>query len=227
MRPAQEELQEKSDIRFEYELVRVGRPYKRIVFHIYPNKPQSQKERNELERRQKDLANLGESNYMRQYEIPRDISLEMQQLYEKLIDHNGLTKDDIDILIKTAKYNASDVLAAVEYTDNQGEINNYMGYIVRCIQGRFFDSQAIEVLNGSHEQAVYVNNVMNEYENEKTNGNLHERLLIKTKQKDDYPVFVQEIESKGFSIEQLEVLYSAEEIVQMYVDWKCNRPINF
>ena len=39
IKPAQEELERKSDIRFEYELVRIGRPYKKIVFHIYPNCP--------------------------------------------------------------------------------------------------------------------------------------------------------------------------------------------
>ena len=39
--PAQEELEEKSNIRFEFDTYRVGRKIARIIFHVYPNTPKN------------------------------------------------------------------------------------------------------------------------------------------------------------------------------------------
>lgn len=216
IKTAQEEMKEKSDIRFEYEGITEGRKTKRILFRIYHNIPTNVSKINE---RKDMIARMSKPE--RQYELPYDTNLD---LYDKYVGHNNLSKEDLDVLfIHTSDKQL--ICDAIEAADRQVNVKNYMGWIIAYIDAGGYT--LTEVLNGSAEDAVKVKNIMEEYERDKKSGNIHERLLAKTKKKDDYPAFEQMITSNGVSIEQLEVLYSAEEIVQMYADWKCNRPIQF
>ena len=220
IRPAQEELAVKSDIRFEYELVRIGRPYKKIVFHIYPNIPSDEKERKELERRRKDLESIG--GKYRQYEIPRDISLENQSLYDQFVGHNELDKEDIDLLLKVANYVAADVIAAIRYADEQDEINNYMGYIIRCIQKRYFENGPVEVIDGSHEKAIAMDKLVDSAHSEDTKRRVWESIKLK----DDFDDFLQfEERSKQISFMELDEILQNAEAVSEYIEWvKSGRP---
>ena len=217
---AKDELERKSDIRFEYELVRIGRPYKKIVFHIYPNAAKDEKEIKEIERRQRDLEKLG--GKYRQHEIPRDISSETQKLYEDYLYHNGLDKSDIDLLMKKAAYDPEDVRSAIEYTDKQGEVNNYMGYIVRCIEGRYFEDTPVVVVDGSMEKADAMDNIRkNAYSDERKL-----KVWESTKQKEDFNEFLLYEESKkGISFIELDEILTPAEAVTEYISWiKEGRP---
>ena len=210
--PAQEELKEKSDIRFEYELVRVGRPYKKIVFHIYPNVPQN---RDELEIRRKYMEKI--SKKYRQYEIPIDLSDETQDLYAKYVGHNDLDMDDIDLLLKKADYDAKDVEAAIRYTDKQEEVTNYMGYLIRCIQGRYFEKSRLSVVDGSREKAIAIDNLHAELDSEATK----KRIWESTKKKDDFEIFLAyEEREKKLSFIELDELLAPSEAVAEYIEWK-------
>ena len=214
LKPAQEELAEKSDLRFEYELERIGRPYKKIIFHIYPNTPGNKQD---IERRQKDLESMG-GNF-RQYEIPRDLNAETQSLYDDYIDHNRLTKDDLDYLVKTADFHISDVREAIKYVDKQGEVQNYMGYIVKAIQERYFDDFPIPVLNGSSDAAEVFKEIQEEAHSQAGKEAMWERV----KNNQDFNLFLEYLaENKGLSFEDIDMGYEPCDAVEEYYAWKRN-----
>ncbi|MCR5098313.1 MAG: replication initiation protein [Lachnospiraceae bacterium] len=217
IKPAQEELERKSDIRFEYELVRIGRPYKKIVFHIYPNVPQDE---SELEVRKQFVENLNRRG--RQYEMPMDISEATKGLYDDFVGHNGLAKEDIDHLLAVAKMDTDTVRQSIEYTDRQGVVNNYMGYIVRTIENRYFERETIAVVEGSHEKAVVLDRVMGEARSDATKR----RVWESTKNKDDFDDFLRFIDArKGLTFIELDEILPPEEAVEEYVEWaKAGRP---
>ncbi|MBR1633863.1 MAG: replication initiation protein [Lachnospiraceae bacterium] len=212
IRPAQEELEKKSDIRFDYELVRVGRPYKKIVFHIYPNVPQDEEE---LIVRQKYVEKI--SGKDRQYEIPMDMNEETKKLYDDYVGHNELDKEDLDFLLKTSKFNVKDVIAAIKYTDEQSEVNNYMGYLVRCIQDRYFESGQVEVVKGSHEYAVGLKELRQQANSEETK----KRVWESTKRKDDFGAFLSYEENvRELSFMELDEILQPADAVAEYIEWK-------
>ena len=69
IKPAQEELAEKSNIRFEYEGIRKGRKMGHILFGIYPNTPRNP---DVIYERQEFIEQNAKVN--RQLEMPRDLS---------------------------------------------------------------------------------------------------------------------------------------------------------
>ena len=217
IRPAQEELAQKSDIRFEYELVRIGRPYKKIIFHIYPNTPQNE---DELEVRQQFVEKINHKN--RQYEIPMDMNEETQALYTEFVGHNELTKEDIDHLLKVASMNVDDVRAAIGYTDKQEDINNYMGYLVRCIENRYFEASPVAVVEGSHEKAVVIENIKRHASSSETKA----RVWSSTKKKEDFADFLAyEEREKKLSFIELDEIMEPVDAVEEYISWvKSGRP---
>ena len=218
IRLAQEELAQKSDIRFEYELVRVGRPYKKIVFHIYPNVPVNE---DELEVRQQFVKKMNQNN--RQMEIPMDLTAETMSLYDEYVGHNELDKEDIDLLIKTADYQVEDVRAAIVYADAQSEINNYMGYLVSCIRNRYFEVNPVNVIEGSHEKAIIIDDIIESSHSDETKKKVWES----TKKKDDFDAFLTYEEvRKNISLIELDEILSPSEAVAEYISWvKEGRPI--
>ncbi len=217
IKPAQEELELKSDIRFDYELVRVGRPYKKIVFHIYPNVPQNE---DEIEVRQKFVENINKRN--RQYEIPMDLNETTKMLYDDLVGHNEITKEDIDHLLKVAEMNVDAVRKAVEYTDRQGVVSNYMGYLVHCIKNKYYESEAVAVVDGSHEKAVVIENIKARASSDATK----QRVWDSTKKKADFEDFLAYVEQeKQLSFIELDEILKPAEAVEEYVEWvKAGRP---
>ncbi len=215
--PAQLELRRKSDIQFDFEFIRCGRWYKKIVFHIFPNTPENEQE---VLTRQQYIESIGKSE--RQMEIPIDLSNETRQLYDKYVGHNGLDKEDIDLLLKKAHLQVRDVEDAIRYTDNQDEINNYMGYLVRCIENRYFESEVVPVAKGSADKAEAIRELREAAYSEKTGKELWER----TKKKDDFEKFLAyEERSKDISLDVLDELYTPGEAVKEYIEWtKIGRP---
>lgn len=218
LKPAQEELAEKSDLRFEYELERIGRPYKKIIFHIYPNTPGNKQD---IERRQKDLESMG-GNF-RQYEIPRDLNAETQSLYDDYIGHNKLTKEDLDYLVKTAEFHISDVREAIKYVDKQGVVQNYMGYIVKAIQERYFDVPQTSVIEGSSEKWELLKEINEVYDNEDSKKELLNNFWEQWIQKD---VFKEFLEASGLSEEVLNSI-PIEKRCALFTDWRKanNKPL--
>ncbi len=209
IRPAQEEIAEKSDIRFEYELRRIGRSYKRILFHIYPNTPSN---KSELLKKKAYIEKI--SGY--QYRIPRDMTPETQQLYDKYVGHNDLVEDDINFLFKYTD-SPKDIAAAIDYVDSQKHSGNYMGYIVDCIRCRYFDSTPIEVEKGSKETA----DKRRAFNERVQSPDVKKKVWEKIKEQKDFDIFLDCVnKEQNLSFYELDELLDAEESSQIYINWR-------
>ncbi|MCR5747845.1 MAG: replication initiation protein [Lachnospiraceae bacterium] len=217
IRPAQEELEQKSNIRFDYEGNRRGRRMATIVFSIYPNKPSNP---DVIDEKQRLLEENTRSE--RQMELPYDV---FPEFYDEYVGHNNLSKEDIDLLISRAGGEYDLVKSAIGAADKQPYIKNYMGWIVSYIQSGGYEQT--EVIEGNSDEANKVNKIKREYEESKKNGDIQRIMWEKTQKKEDFPKFIAMIEEYGVSRDQLEAIYSLDEILQMYADWKCNRDIKF
>ncbi len=216
--PAQEELVEKSDIKFEYEGVKDGKAFKRIIFTIAKNDPQNVESLNE---KQKILGNsTKKENY--QLRFPRDM---YPDLYSRFVGHNGLTEEDIDLLIKKSDNNVELIEKAIEYTDSREWVDNYMGYILKCIENGGY--QTTEVSYGSKESADIFNEIKAETEKLKTNDLVQKKLYERIKLKPDFKDFEDFLEINGLSVEKIELIYPISEIVTMYFDYITGRGVTF
>lgn len=217
LKPAQEELAEKSDIRFDYEGLREGRKTKRILFTIYRNIPSNLEIIDERQR-------IIEENAVpfRQLEMPYDT---FPELYEELIGHNDLCKEDITLLLKKADYNPDRVRDAVKMADqasNNSFINNYMGWLIKCLEEGWTDKGVVE---GSSNQAAVVTAVMDEYKKADKEG-LAKKSWYRIKSKPEFVEFKEAIEEEGMDIEQMEVIYTCQELTKAYTDFRLGKGIS-
>lgn len=198
--PARKELEEVSDICFDYKGIREGRSIKKILFTIRRNTP--------VETNQEQ--SISENDYD-QLEL---LTMAHQELYREFIGHNDLTKEDIDLLLEKASYEETSVRRAIALADKQGQINNYVGWLIRCIENSYYETQT---LSGSSKQAEIISNFKEKYEEEKPN--ISKSVWEKIKQKPEFEEFLSAIPG-NLTESQLEVVYESEELVQMFTDWK-------
>ncbi len=217
LKPAQEELAEKSDIRFDYEGLREGRKTKRILFTIYRNIPSNPEIIDERQR-------IIDENTVpfRQLEMPYDT---YPELYDELIGHNDLCKEDITLLLKKADYNPNKVREAVEMADeasNNSFINNYMGWLIKCLEEGWGEKGVVE---GSSDKAAVVTAVMDEYDKADKEG-LAKKSWDRIKSKPEFAGFIEAIEEEGMDVEQMEVIYSYQELTKAYTDFRLGKGIS-
>ena len=210
IKPAQEELEEKSNLRFDYEGIRHGRRMEEIRFYVYPNNPSHPEvidERREFIEEEKAKQN-------RQYEMPRDIP-EYRPLYDDYVGHNNLSPEDIDLLIKLSGFDSELVRSAIAQADEQPEIENYMGWIVSCIKAGGYSRT--DVVEGSHERAVFIKDLKEKANSPETK----KRVWEMTKQKSDFEDFLRYMEDvKGITVDEIEICYDPGEAAKEYIDWK-------
>lgn len=204
---AKDELQEKSNIRFEYEGIRLGRKVKRILFTIYENEPQNY---NTINERARMVDRLKLEN--RQMEIPVDI---YPDIYNDFVGHNNLSIEDITLLLKKSGFNEEKVRRAIKLADEQDYINNYMGWLVKCIEN---DYNETNVLKGSEKRAQEINKIKESYEDKKQDTGM--RVWNKAKNNKD---FVNYLEETGLNIEYLEEAFDVEKRIDYYLSWKINK----
>lgn len=213
LKPAQMEMEEKSDIRFEYEGIREGRRTKRILFTIYRNTPQNVTAIDN----KKALIDAG-MTVNRQLEMPLDM---YPELYENFTDHNGLAVEDITLLLNKAAGDEGKVRRAIELADKQSYIKNYMGWIIAAIERGF---EGVEVIDGSAETAKKVQEI-----SEHLNSNresIANQVWRKIKTKPEFPEFIADINQKGFDLDQLELIFEPEELTKAFTDWKVTKDIH-
>lgn len=207
--PAQEELEEKSNIRFEFETGRGGRKTMKILFHIYPNTP---KNPDIIDERSEFISKNAKKN--RQMELPRDLD-EFKPLYEKYIGHNNLSEEDIDLLIKTADMDANLVEEAIMEADAQEEINNYMGWLVACIKSGGYNKT--RVMTGNQKMAEAVDEFFDTTNSIETRT----RVWASIKKKEDFSQFLEyEEKVKGIMYDDLNICFDPGESVKEYVEWR-------
>ena len=210
---AQKELEEKSDLRFEYKGIRDGHKITRILFTIYHNTPQNVEIIDEKQR-------LIEKNSkpFRQLEVPYDISPE---IYDEFVGHNNLAKEDMDLLLKLANYDTSVVREKIEMADKRPHTDNYMGWLVRAIEG---DYKETETIYGSAEQANKVAAVIQNYNETKSETAV--RVWERVKKKEEYNDFILALADELDKPEQFEMFFDVQERLDIYYEWKKNGVIS-
>ena len=210
LRTASEEIEQKTEIRFEYEPI-YGKKNKVVAIHftIYPNVPTAVYDE-EVQKRQA-IIERGKSELYRQFDIT-DVMHE--KLVENYLGHNTLQKEDLELLLSRAHGDDDKVIEAIEEADKQPHIYNYMGWIIDYIEGNFSDP--IEVVSGSSEKAEKIKELKEEVE--KNKPSIQQSAWEKTKSKEDFSEF---IESLGIPVEQFEELYDdVSERIDLYIQWK-------
>lgn len=214
--PAQIELEEKSNVRFDFDTYRSGRKIDRIVFHVYPNVPKNPEI---ISRKQRIIEKQA-----RQLEIPRDLP-EYRSLYAEYTGHNGLTEEDINLLIERAEGCADNettrsivltVKNAIELCDKQGSIQNYMGWIIRCIERGGY--KTTETIYGSKERAEVVNTAEQDLKTKDLASVFWNRTKARNGQK--FQEFTQMLADNGLTLELFEgACESDAECGERYVAW--------
>ncbi len=210
--PAQKELEEKSDIRFEFKGIRQGRTYGKIEFTIYPN---------DVSDEMKDAINAKAKiiNETRIVDNPHQYNMfEMghQDFFDKYRGHNNILSDgDIEIFLDDADGDEKKVERAINMADRQTEINNYIGWIRDCIKNGY--AEPIDVIEGSHEKAVTIKQALASAQ--KNNKKKSALLWEKIKTKEDFPEFMSELEEAGFPFDQFDVAFEDDIKSKVYTAW--------
>ena len=216
LEPAQEELKMKSDIVFDFEGRAVGGTKIRMIdFFVYPNpnySPNASLINSFLEDEKKFKAKVaaqGGTDAYGQYEL---FQFTYPSLYNEYIDHNGLTSADIDLFLETAGYDENLIRNAIDAADRQPCIDNYIGWIIKCIERGGY-SEPIAVINGSSQKAEEVMKIKEDMKKEEVKRGAWERV----KSRDDINMFLDYV---GFDLMVFETIYSPEESIDMYFQWK-------
>lgn len=213
LKPAQTEMEEKSDIRFEYEGIREGRKTKRILFTIFRNTP---KNPTILNNRQA----LIDAGMNRQLEMPLDV---YPELYKEFVGHNDLAIEDITLLLTKAAGEEEKVREAIKMADSQSNIKNYMGWIISCIEKGYTNTETVE---GSKERATGLKEIREDLD--KNREAIAAKVWKKTKTKEEFETFKNEVEEYmgGITLEELETIYDCVELTQCFSGWKLGKGIN-
>lgn len=225
---AQKEVNEKSNLTFEYEVIKEGNRKRIIRFILHREEPLPQW-RDKLY----EIATGVEIGYSQQYKSMYMIGDETyNNLYEMYEGHNYLSRENIDAFVDLSvnacksrgNYSNEEVtrniVDAIEYTDKKPHVSDYVAYISYMIRTGI--SQPIEVVDGSAEQAQEIREIQKEYENNKEK--VAENVWNKSKDKEDFEDFVYYLENNiGISLEELELAKTATECYKIYIDWKLKR----
>ena len=209
--PAQKELLEKSDIRFEFEGIRQGRNVRKIKFSIWRNNPAK-----EILETKQYIEKTVAPNADRQLEIPQDMPV-YSSLYDEYVGHNGLTAEDINVLLGKADYDTELVRKTIEKADKQSNLINYMGWMVKCIENRYDE---VGTIYGSAEAANIAKEWTEKRAKQKLSESANEKAWEKAKKNVDFVGFKKSLEDMGFNPDMLEAVYPPEERLSMYVEWK-------
>lgn len=209
---AQEELKDKSDIRFEFEPIKKGKATNSILFRIYENKPVNI---DDIEKKQKIIEGTNSEKTYKQIEFPR---MYHEDFYRTYVGHNNLSEEDIDALMIKANWDEDIVERAITAADKQEHVESYVGWIYRFIERGGYEQ--IEVLKGSAEEAQKVRKVLDNFEEHKDDIAL--RMINKAKENEPelFDGFINTLPIPDFDL-AIDAL-GAEELCQRYILYKKN-----
>ena len=67
---------------------------------------------------------------------PENVRTDFSDFYEKYESHNGLEKEDIDLLLHIAAYDTEKVAAAIQEADGHALGDRYMGWLAYFLKGK-------------------------------------------------------------------------------------------
>jgi len=208
--PAQKELQEKSNIRFEFEpIAKTGTKYSRIRFYTYSNVPTNPKI---IDERAEYIAKKFRS-VPNQAEIPYDLP-GYEDLFDTYVGHNGLAAEDIKMLLDDCGGDKDIVKRAIIMADEQEHLVNYIGWIRKCVKSGGYKTS--ETMNGSKNRAEKVNDVIDAVRGVPEEASFQERLWSRKVDDEMYFVFANYLKDKNIELKDFELAYSVEERLIIY-----------
>ncbi len=217
---AKTELDEVADYSFDYSTVKggVGGKVKKVIIHVY---------KNDLDKNALDALIAKEKRV--EAANGRYMQLEMQPISKELlkyIDHNGLTEQDLAVLLTDAGYDAWKVIDAIEAADLKPGIKNYMGYLRASLQNGYVETP---VVYGSAEigrkakEAATAQVRMTEADNNATAARIWEK--AKEKRTEKFDAFLEFLMENGLELASFEAVNEPYECGTKFVDWCAGKDI--
>ncbi|MCI7469477.1 MAG: replication initiation protein [Lachnospiraceae bacterium] len=135
---ARKELREQCDVKFDYNPIAAGRGGKIVAvkFIISWNNPGEKVIEAISEKKKLVEATNNQYEQMSLFNLPESM--------EALVGHNGLSEDDVRMLLKESLHDEKEVLRAVRLADAQSNpIENYVGWIRECIRRHYKDPKMV------------------------------------------------------------------------------------
>lgn len=217
--PAQKSLKKYTDMSFEFKGVRKGgQKIREIDFYISRNIPDSSIKKTQSKKKAiidtKFIDNDKNRNFNemdQQYDITDYVS---DRIYKEFTGHNGLTHEDIQMLLEKAKYDDNLVEKAIMKADQQEHVLNYIGWILKCIERGGYSDESIEVMNGSKDTAEFIKDIR---ENAHSSS-VKEKMWAKIRQKEDFKEF---LNMNDITEDMFNMAYdSIEERISVYTQWR-------
>lgn len=201
---AQHEIEQKSDIRFEYERKTKGKKVVGVVFYVYNN------EKNQGKGMKKPYVPDAQLNLW-QVKYP--------DLFDKYEGHNTLISKDLETFLTEADGKEDLVIRAIEAADKQPHIVNYHGWIIDYIRKDGYE--AVETIDGSYERAVLVNELMAEKDRVAENPEVVNKVYLRMKKNERFSDFLKAIDMDE---DEFEMVYlDPDERIKLFTDWRLGR----
>lgn len=213
--PAQRELEEISNIRFEYQRVKTkGKAISKLRFFIYKNEENEKK----LAKQAKFIEKI--------LKIPDEVRME---LYEEFVGLHKLKREDIDTFLIKASGDALKVREAIYYVNGKDNINDFTGYIISVLNNPEWDLSGGTAVVNDTDIAPERTRMAKEYIKTQTkkdtmSKNPSEIWNNIIKQRDDFSDFISYMESTDhWDLETFELVYKYEEMIDHWKKWKAGR----
>ena len=218
LEPAKLELKAKSELLFDYELIKEGRSYKRIVFTI-----QRQKivETEELKKKQ---------NIIKRGFVQMEIPLDMPQYRDFLDKYEGdegfhFGREDLTLLLETAAYDEKLVERAIEAARQEHDLDNFMGWIIKYIErGGYEDRPSFK---GNVDIPIKVKAAQEALKAERIAGSLHQNMWESYRTRERFPEFIEFLAEHSCDEEAFIDIYGYERACKIYFDWNRGVDVDF
>lgn len=219
---AQDELNEKADVTFNYNQRRAGKGGKVtgvcIIIHRNTNLQDSVKD--DIEKKE----NIVKAKNLEYEQLDFDDIIPLPPAVVAYKGHNNLTEKDLRTFYKEAHSDGRVVINAINKADEASKstvINNYVGWIIGCIRRGYDEPQP--VADGTSERGDQVKGARQTLDSltETDMSDLSAKYWNKAKEKNTevYQKFISFIESQGITLAMFEAVNTPGECGTKFMDW--------
>ncbi len=220
LEPAREEMQEKCDICFDYEMIRGGRGGKArsITFYIRRNTPDSEIKNHIAEARDRIVAVKSGYDVDTSEKAGRSDPYKNMKMYleQYNIDTESFTPAVFKKILDAADGDVDLIKQEIDYSLEVPNIRNYYGWLTTAVREHFSDHEPVETVNGSSEQARSYEQLREAYQN--PSDEVLISLWEKYKKSDLFPGFLETFRFPD--VDAIETMYSTEELITKFIDYK-------
>lgn len=240
--PAQKELLEKSNIKFDYEPIKTkGKKVGSIKFYIYMENINAASlglkaafidDEIDIPEILCDEQTIDVYDDSQEFRNNSDddniicINDEVYDLYDEFIGFHNLTKEDIDILMKYANGNIQRIKDAIYYVSEKSHVeSSFMGYVVAILKNPDWNLEGTVVVHGhdlNKEMVKATKNIEREKKKAETKKknpqDIWEHVI---KKRPDFCDFLLDLEKvKKWSLDDFEAVYDYPEMIDIWKKWE-------